>query len=655
MFFSRNYLVVIYIQRKMPRRPLKKVARQLQKQKQYQRLVNIINVMSAKAPKRKRAPQGATKEKLLSPDELAQKAAIARYERNLYFTKLNDTSRQDALAKEVMRLQNQLQNQAAAVPVVVPAAAPPIPRPLIIPGPARVVAPPPIPVAPPMAPIIPPGPLRIFPRPPPLHMWPMVPAAAAASPLPQMPRLAPGLSPDMWADFMMPSATYPIMPAPTRRRSAAPITFPKLEEVHDDDSTTALEPMDVPLPPPAPASSGASSSSEYPGDDEPAPAQDVLQITQQQMPIGEKPKRLSRRQGTLTRADEAEFLNVLKHIHKDANVGLAETLELAGLMGVNFTEDDYAALDKAGTSYTKVAKFFTRADNGKFVKKILEVRRRIQSDPKLGPRAAGIRGIMAEIKRDLGLADAPARGPGRPIASKASPKPSAGVIPPPPRLTSPPAGVAKSAKRILGQAGDAIKGTFGALRGSGLSADEGLTDSALDAIIRNISSGSALRRAYQGIIEPEDLHKIKISRSTPSAFVIFEKFPGEQHEGHWTSLWIDPKHSIEYFNSFGDEPNTQLQKGFGSLIKRNRLGGVHGPIKLKVNGLRRQSVNSSNCGFFAADFLDKRAKVTGDGAFAEASGFNGLLRKIQAAGMNLTGDSERAIEIQKRKFGDIGI
>ena len=78
-----------------------------------------------------------------------------------------------------------------------------------------------------------------------------------------------------------------------------------------------------------------------------------------------------------------------------------------------------------------------------------------------------------------------------------------------------------------------------------------------------------------------------------------------QPGSHWVAVYIDPSfdRSLEYFDSFGDQPTEEFMKDIKKVIN------VLDPetyLKFKVNKIKQQRVNSDNCGYFAMFFLIKR-------------------------------------------------
>lgn len=74
---------------------------------------------------------------------------------------------------------------------------------------------------------------------------------------------------------------------------------------------------------------------------------------------------------------------------------------------------------------------------------------------------------------------------------------------------------------------------------------------------------------------------------------------------HWVAVFVDTKHdmSVEYYDSFGEEPPKEFLKNIKILIDRL---GINVYLKMKINRIVQQHANSKNCGWFALRFLMHR-------------------------------------------------
>jgi len=87
---------------------------------------------------------------------------------------------------------------------------------------------------------------------------------------------------------------------------------------------------------------------------------------------------------------------------------------------------------------------------------------------------------------------------------------------------------------------------------------------------------------------------------------------------HWVAVYIDTLHnnSIEYYDSFGREPSKDFMKQIKKLIDRIEPNTY---LKMKINRIQDQNVNTSNCGFFCMRWI--LDKATGKN-FKESTRFN---------------------------------
>jgi len=113
-------------------------------------------------------------------------------------------------------------------------------------------------------------------------------------------------------------------------------------------------------------------------------------------------------------------------------------------------------------------------------------------------------------------------------------------------------------------------------------------------------------------IERDILHKVK--PKSKGCFVVNtdkDKGPGE----HWCSVYFDatPKgsHSIEFFDSYGEDPDKPIDAGLKKLAHKLACNNY---LKYKINSVcwqgKKDGTNkeSSNCGYFAVKFLIDRLR-----------------------------------------------
>lgn len=109
---------------------------------------------------------------------------------------------------------------------------------------------------------------------------------------------------------------------------------------------------------------------------------------------------------------------------------------------------------------------------------------------------------------------------------------------------------------------------------------------------------------------------------------------------HWCAIFVDiPDGSIEYFDSFGDEPSEEIKRDMAELIKEHDINYL---MKFKVNGQKVQDLRTGSCGWFAMKFLIDRFNGV---PFATASGF-----KVTSIGSKR---GESKVKTMKKSFGYI--
>jgi len=106
---------------------------------------------------------------------------------------------------------------------------------------------------------------------------------------------------------------------------------------------------------------------------------------------------------------------------------------------------------------------------------------------------------------------------------------------------------------------------------------------------------------YMGTIPIDKLNTLNPSKTSDSACII-NLDPSHKKGSHWIALYISPHRSksIEYFDSYADDPPESLQRDLRLLVAKINPSTY---LKLKVNKIKNQAENSSNCGFFAMKFI----------------------------------------------------
>lgn len=107
---------------------------------------------------------------------------------------------------------------------------------------------------------------------------------------------------------------------------------------------------------------------------------------------------------------------------------------------------------------------------------------------------------------------------------------------------------------------------------------------------------------YLGTYTVDEIEHIKIE---PGTGFIFNTARSSDKEGeHWVAVYLDPLGaSLEYFDPLADPPAKEIKQGLMEMIRKSKLPWL---VKLKVNGVKRQSETSETCGYFCLMFLDDR-------------------------------------------------
>lgn len=104
--------------------------------------------------------------------------------------------------------------------------------------------------------------------------------------------------------------------------------------------------------------------------------------------------------------------------------------------------------------------------------------------------------------------------------------------------------------------------------------------------------------------------------------------------GHWVSLIVDNnKKQFLYYDSFGENPKYFEQ--FKNTIKKFKKY-PNSEYQLKINAIQNQKSTTSNCGYFAINFL--KNILRDNKTFKQSTDFN-------------TQSGEHKIELLKKSFG----
>jgi len=124
------------------------------------------------------------------------------------------------------------------------------------------------------------------------------------------------------------------------------------------------------------------------------------------------------------------------------------------------------------------------------------------------------------------------------------------------------------------------------------------------------------KKGFKGTFAIDQISEIPINKSDKSFSFVMNTEPIRVSVGHWVSVLITPD-TIEYYDSFGEDPPKNFMKNLKPLLKR--YGDSESIYQLKINRTKFQKINTDNCGYFAIDFLLKRYKGE---SFKDATGFD---------------------------------
>jgi len=123
---------------------------------------------------------------------------------------------------------------------------------------------------------------------------------------------------------------------------------------------------------------------------------------------------------------------------------------------------------------------------------------------------------------------------------------------------------------------------------------------------------------FSGVYPIDKIKDIPIKEQTKKIGFIMNLSKSDQKGSHWVGVYIDPKvdKSIEYFDSFGDDPPKEFMTNIKHLINKINPDTY---LKFKVNRVVQQSAKSNNCGILSAKFLMDRMEGI---PFKECTKFN---------------------------------
>jgi hypothetical protein len=124
------------------------------------------------------------------------------------------------------------------------------------------------------------------------------------------------------------------------------------------------------------------------------------------------------------------------------------------------------------------------------------------------------------------------------------------------------------------------------------------------------------KRGFMGTFSVDELKNIEPGERSVISFVL-NTAPHDIEYGHFVAVMIDRnKKTVEYFDPFAEPPLPPFTKNIRAVL--NKMS-IPSPVQLKVNLVRFQRTNSSNCGPFAMNFLIKRYRGE---TWKQASGYD---------------------------------
>jgi len=167
---------------------------------------------------------------------------------------------------------------------------------------------------------------------------------------------------------------------------------------------------------------------------------------------------------------------------------------------------------------------------------------------------------------------------------------------------------------------------------------KGLTTMEINDIIAPI-----LGDMYLGTL-PSNFNKFLPKKLNGDKFgFVMNTDPSSKEGKHWVGVLIDLDDdlSLEYFDSFGKDPDKKFMKEIKKLIDKLKPNSY---LKFKINKVQVQDNKSQNCGFFAMKFLLDR--LLNGLTFKQATGYKNEIVDDSIQG-------ERNIKSLKNKFGYI--
>lgn len=131
------------------------------------------------------------------------------------------------------------------------------------------------------------------------------------------------------------------------------------------------------------------------------------------------------------------------------------------------------------------------------------------------------------------------------------------------------------------------------------------------------------KKGFKGVFSIDELHKIPIKNKGETISFIMNTEPSNVVDGHWVGIFINDK-NLEYYDPFGQEPSEEFRENIAPILKKLRKSDQK--HQFKINRVRYQRSNSSNCGWFSMKFLVDRYKGK---SFKQTTGFDKLTKVLK--------------------------
>jgi len=141
--------------------------------------------------------------------------------------------------------------------------------------------------------------------------------------------------------------------------------------------------------------------------------------------------------------------------------------------------------------------------------------------------------------------------------------------------------------------------------------EKGLYSDEIDKVMKYLRP-----KGYVGCIAKDEIKDLKVKHGKPCGFVV-NLDTTKQKGSHWVAVNIVPNSAVEYFDSFGAYPSKDMEQNIWDLAWKVLTTNYP---KWKVNTVKKQDAKSSNCGFFAMQFLIDR--MDRGKSFIEATGYD---------------------------------